>query len=305
MPRFSCDVVCSGLILFNLIFCSGAKLRAQEYPEVTIPNTEVRTIKSKLLGQELVLNIKLPASYRTENQRVYPVMYATDANRSYPAIANIAFVLEMPSGEFEEFILVGIGYKISNYAEWGAWRTRDLTPVNVPASDQYWTNLMTDMLGQKMEVKTGGAGKFLDCLITEVIPFVESNYRASPAKRTIAGYSYGGLFSLYTLFTHPEVFQNYFAGSPSISFGHAALYDFEEECAKGRTDLPVKLFMTAGNLEQEPMVSNVEKMAETLKGRNYPGLTVEYRIFDQEDHRSCYPSSLMWGIRNIYTLKKL
>ena len=287
------------MVLF-ITGCANSVVVAQTYPEITIPNTELRPMQSKILGQELNLYIKLPASYRVDEQRIYPVMYATDANRSFAMLANILFVVESPAVDYTDVVLIGIGYKLSGLADWARWRTRDLTPVNVPATDQYWSDLLTKMTGQPMEVKSGGAEKFLDCIINEVIPFTESSYRISKTDRALGGYSYGGLFSLYALFKHPETFQKYFAGSPSIGFGNGILFDMENESAGGRTDLNVQLFMTAGSLEGESMTGNVRKMTEQLQSRNYPGLKVSYQVFDNEDHRSCYPTALMRAIREFY-----
>jgi uncharacterized protein len=68
---------------------------------------------------------------------------------------------------------------------------------------------MTSISGRHFEVKSGGAVRFLECIEKEIIPFVESNYRVSPADRGIGGYSYGGLFSLYVLFFKPALFSIY------------------------------------------------------------------------------------------------
>lgn len=73
-----------------VLFITGSAnsgLVAQTYPEVTIPNTELRPLQSKILGQELNLYIKLTASYRVDEQRIYSVMYAIDANRSFAMLS--------------------------------------------------------------------------------------------------------------------------------------------------------------------------------------------------------------------------
>ncbi len=198
---------------------------------------------------------------------------------------------------------MGIGYKIRDMGDWGAWRTRDLTPTNLPASDTYWSGIFSKFAGRQIEVKTGGAAKFLECIEKEVFPFIESNYRVSPQGRGLGGYSYGGLFSLYVLFKRPDLFSLYFAGSPSIKYDKGVLYTFEEEYASAHKDLNATLFMTAGGAEDSVLIANIHKMAAQLKSRNYPGLKVETVVFPDETHQSCVPAAWMRAFRVLYNKK--
>jgi uncharacterized protein len=270
------------------------------YPLVTVPLTETRTFYSNILGQEMVLFIKIPANYKTNTQKVYPCYYGTDANRSFAMIADMANSFEVPVIVEPEIFVVGIGYKIRDLGDWGAWRTRDLTPTNVPSSDTYWAGVFSKFAGRQLEVKTGGAAKFLECIEKEVFPFMESNYRVSATGRGLGGYSYGGLFSLYVLFKRPELFSLYYAGSPSIRYDKGVLYTYEKEYAATHKDLNATLFMTAGGAEDSVMIANVNIMAVQLKARNYPGLKVETTIFPDETHMSCVPAAWMRAFMVLY-----
>ncbi len=272
----------------------------KKYPMVTIPGTETRTFYSQVLGQDMMLFIKLPVTYYKDTAKVYPCWYVTDANLAFPMVANIAGFFEVPVVVEPELIVVGIAYKIQDMADWGAWRTRDLTPTNIPGLDTYWSNLFSGMTGRQVEVKTGGAEKFLECITKEVLPFVESNYRASPAGRGLGGYSYGGLFSLYVLFRHPEIFSIYYAGSPSIKYNGGLLFQYEKEYASTHTDMNAKLFMSAGSGEDSLMVANVNKMAGLLESRNYPGLKLKTHIFPGENHQTCIPAAFMRAFLVLY-----
>ena len=270
------------------------------YPSVSVPNTEMRTFYSSILNQEMNIYIKLPISYYNNPQKVYPALYFTDANRSFPMVANMISIFEVPRLVEPEIIVIGIGYKIKDLADWGAWRTRDLTPTNIPALDTTWATMLTRMTGRQFVVKSGGAATFLEFIVREVFPFVESNYRVSLTGRGIGGYSYGGLFSLYVLFKQPELFSIYYAGSPSIDYDKGVLFNFEREYASTHKDLNAKLFMSAGMSEDTMMVNNMKKMADLIQSRNYPGLTVETHVFPGETHESCYPSSIMRALRVLY-----
>lgn len=272
----------------------------KNYPLVTVRLTETRTFYSNILGQEMMLFIKIPATYYINTQKVYPCYYGTDANRSFAMIADMANSFEVPVIVEPEIFVVGIGYKITDLGDWGAWRTRDLTPTNVPSSDTYWAGVFSKFAGRQFEVRTGGAVKFLECIEKEVFPFIESNYRVSSTGRGLGGYSYGGLFSLYVLFKRPDLFSLYYAGSPSIRYDNGVLYTYEKEYAATHKDLNATLFMTAGGAEDSAMIANVNIMAGQLKARNYPGLKVETTVFPDETHMSCVPAAWMRAFRVLY-----
>jgi predicted alpha/beta superfamily hydrolase len=244
----------------------------------------------------------LPLSYNTNPQKIYQAWYFTDANRSFPMVANIESIFDLsPSKPVEpEIIIIGIGYKIKDMGDWASWRARDLTPTNVPSVDSGWAKTLSGFTGRQYEVRTGGAGTFLDFIVKEVFPFVESNYRVSSTNRGIGGYSYGGLFSLYVLFKQPDLFNIYYAGSPSIGHDNAVLFNFEKEYASLHKDIKANLFMSVGGSEDSWTITNMKKMTDLLKSRNYPGLTVETYVFPDETHQSCYPSSIMRAFRVLY-----
>jgi predicted alpha/beta superfamily hydrolase len=225
------------ILLFFLNISNSTQAQTEKISQpVSIPNTEMRSFYSKILEQEMILFIKLPSGYYNDSQKLYPSWYFTDGNRSFPIIANIASIFEIPVPSEPELIIISIAYKIKDMADWGAWRTRDLTPTNVPSIDSSWAKTLTGMTGRQFEVKSGGAEKFLECIEKEVIPFAESNYRVSKADRGIGGYSYGGLFSLYVLFKHAELFSIYYAGSPSISYDKGILFNLEKEYSISHKD---------------------------------------------------------------------
>jgi predicted alpha/beta superfamily hydrolase len=276
------------------------KTDLNNYPPVVVPLTETRFFYSKILEQEMMLYIKLPATYKTNTQKIYPCWYCTDGNRSFPMIADMASYSEIPVIVEPEIFVVGIGYKIRDMGDWGAWRTRDLTPTNIPSSDTYWAGIFSRFAGREIEVKTGGSAKFLECIEKEVIPFMETNYRVSATGRGLGGYSYGGLFSMYVLFKRPELFSLYYAGSPSIRYDNGVLYTYEEEYAAAHKDLNATLFMTAGGAEDSAVIANVDRLAERLKSRNYQGLKVETTVFPDETHMSCVPVAWMRAFRVLY-----
>jgi predicted alpha/beta superfamily hydrolase len=289
------------IVLFLFLNINKAQAQTEKISQpVLIPNTEMRSFYSEILGQDMILFIKLPSGYNNNSQRLYPSWYFTDGNRSFPLIANIASIFEIPVPSEPELIIISIAYKIKDMADWGAWRTRDLTPTNVPSLDSSWAKTLTGITGRQFEVKSGGAKKFLECLEKEVIPLVESSYRVLLTDRGLGGYSYGGLFSLYVLFSQPELFSIYYAGSPSISYDNGVLFNLEKDFSISHKNLKAKLFMSTGEAEDSTMIYNMKKMASLLESRKYPGLSITTCVFQNETHQSCIPASIMRAFRILY-----
>jgi uncharacterized protein len=265
------------------------------------PGVEIRDLHSHLLDQGLQLYVKLPWTY-DRCDATYPVLYALDANRFFPVYSTMSLIYETPGANAPEILIVGVGYKVDSdrirgLAQWGAWRTRDLTPVRREEVEQTWKERLAALLeGEELSVQTGGAPRFLQALREEVITFVEANYRSSAADRGLAGYSYGGLFALYALFHAPELFRRVFAGSPSM---WEALFAYEEEYAARHDDLAAKLFITAAEQEAE-LLEPMQRMVDRLRSRGYPGLEISTYVFEGEGHSSAGPASISRALRVLY-----
>jgi predicted alpha/beta superfamily hydrolase len=267
---------------------------------VVIPNTELFKIHSDITGEDFLIYVQLPMSYKQNQEKLYPVWYNTDANRGFPFVANAVTFLTFPPGDIPEMVVIGIGYLTKGLEDWAAFRTRDLTPTNNPETDEYWTRMISDMSGRKdIKVHSGGASQFIHFIEKELIPYVESEYRVDPENRTLGGYSYGGLFTLYTLFKSPGLFHKYFAGSPSLHYDNEILFSYENEYAELHQDINAELFITAGGLE-ENLVDEVIRIKNRLLSRDYPSLDLTVQIFENENHRSCVGAAFFRAINVLH-----
>ena len=111
------------------------------------------------------------------------------------------------------------------------------------------------------------------------------------------GSSFGGLFTLYALFSEPELFSGYVAASPAVPFGNRAIFKHEAEYANQHQDLPVKLYLSVGELE--PLASPVKAFSKIVNDRGYRGLTMETQIIAGERHASNKPEAYNRGLRFI------
>jgi predicted alpha/beta superfamily hydrolase len=277
----------SFVLLLQAAAASAQEPTAARYPRVTIPDTEVRTVRSAIVDENFQISIALPRGYTSSDAR-YPVLYVTDADVLFAAVTQVVRLMQLQQ-ELPPMLLVGIGYGVEEIGEWRTRRRRDFTPTR---------------LSGEPERRSGGAADFLRFIREELMPFVEENYRTS-SDNALAGGSFGALFALYALFHAPHVFQRHIVVSPSIWWDDRATLDYEAEYAATHSDLPVTIFMSVGGLEERPgsgsrMVSNAKHLANSLRARNYPGLDLEMFVFDDETHVSGVAGAISRGLRVVY-----
>jgi predicted alpha/beta superfamily hydrolase len=273
-------------------------------PPISIPNSEVRTLHSKSVGQEYRILFALPMNYAESNDR-YPVLYVLDADMVFGYITELVrsaasvrrlgilssdpFTLYVPN-----LILVGISYPTSWFDQpklWWSLRTRDLTPTQNP--DDARTIGLEGTFG-------GNARKFLRFMRNELMPWVNVKCRTDPKDSTILGHSGGGLFALYVLFHQPETFRRYVVSSPSLWWDRKITFEYEREYASKHTKLPAKMFLSVGSLEGA-MVSNLKELVKILEQRKYGGLEWESHIFEDEGHFSVGGTAICRGISSVFS----
>ena len=287
-------------LFLSWILAVNAPLKAQHSP-VTLPGTEMRSLHSDITGRDYDLYIKLPWDYETSDA-TYPVLFTTDANRTFPIYSTGSLIYETPGSGNQGIVIVGIGYPVSQdrtigLAEWAILRNVDLRPERSPEAESFWSERLAPFLGKDFTMpETGHGAEFLEFIRKELIPFIEENYRVSDTDRGIAGYSLGGLFTLYALFNAPETFKTYFAGSPSLI---QQCIGFESAYSNGHSALDAKVLITANDSEGQ-LRKGIQVLADSLLVRNYPGLTLDTCMFDNETHISGGAAAISRGLRELY-----
>jgi predicted alpha/beta superfamily hydrolase len=246
---------------------------------VTIANSEVRHLKSAATGRDYDIYIRLPDEYVPGNGRKYPVLYVLDGQWDFKLLDSIYGGLYYDKF-VPEMIIVGITYS-GDKPDYNTLRALDYTPVH-------------DVLFGA----TGEGAKFYAFLKEQLLPYVESNYPVDPSQRVLMGSSFGGTFTLYALFTEPTLFSGYIAGSPTVVFGDGFAFKQEAKYAGNHKDLPVKLFLSVGELED--LAGPVQQFMQVLKNRDYTGFQLETRIIEGERHASNKPESYNRGLKFIF-----
>lgn len=265
--------------IFLIALCTVTHFIFAQHPQVTIEGSEVRKITSKIVsGQEYDLQIVLPGGYNKSDKK-YPVVYVMDAQWDLPLVSAISGQ-QYYDGFIPEIIIVGITWG-GTKPNPGVLRARDYTPSNDGSGAQ-----------------TGGADKFLDFIKMEVFPFMDANYRTDNSNKTLMGCSLGGLFTMYSLFTHPSMFNNYIAASPAFGWDKEILYSYEKIYSENKSAPPAKLFMTIGEVERS--VSNFEMLTSHMQNRQYSSLQFRAKILENTGHSGTKSETYTRGLQYVF-----
>ncbi|MBI5961215.1 MAG: alpha/beta hydrolase [Chloroflexi bacterium] len=236
-------------------------------------------LKSSVTGHNYDIYVRFPSEYAQNKEKKYPVLYVLDGQWDFKLLDSIYGGL-FYDGFVPELILVGITYSGPN-PDYDALRAMDYTPVRDPSIPG-----------------SGGAPKFLAFFKDELIPFVEANYPIDPSQRNLMGSSFGGSFTLYAMFDEPELFSGYIVASPAVVYGQRFAFMQEAEYANDHRDLPVRLFLSVGEIES--LAPPVKAFMAIVKARGYPGLEMETRTIEGERHAGNKPEAFNRGLRFIF-----
>jgi predicted alpha/beta superfamily hydrolase len=262
----------------SVLLFAGFNISAQtdKYPRVTIPGSHMRTLKSADTGREYDLYFQVP---ELKSGKKYPVLFVLDGQWDFKLLDSVYGGLHYDKF-VPEMIIVGITYSGTN-PDYDRLRAMDYTPTAV-----------------KRVPGSGDAPKFLAFLKKDVFPLVEKNYQSDASKRILMGSSYGGLFTLYALFTEPDLFYGYVAAAPAVSYDDNFSFKQEKKFAEGSKNLPVRLAVSVGGVED--LTQPVKDFMDVLKSRAYNGLRLDARVIEGEGHAGNKPEAYNRGLRFMF-----
>ncbi|MBE8715961.1 alpha/beta hydrolase [Cellvibrio polysaccharolyticus] len=225
----------TGLLIFLLTSCQqispvGEASVGEHIPLHHLPalNGDYFKFDSSEVGRPFHIYIRFPVGYSEQNKS-YPVVYLLDGDSLFPILAANHLFLTYDEG-LAEAIVVGI-----SYGSFDASINKRGFDFTAPAPDA--------KPGQ------GGAPAFHKFLELELIPEIETRYRADPAKRILFGQSRGGFMVLYSAFTNPDFFWGRIASNPTFDPGRDLL--FSSTPSASRSDLA--LVVTSGTRDYPPL----------------------------------------------------
>jgi hypothetical protein len=274
-----------------------------------LADTEIHYLQSASVGDELKVFV---GHCGTIDQSGYAALYVSDANGYFGAAVDIIRGMQLAS-HLPPLLVVGIGYRLGAIAETVPIRNRDFAH----STDAGVAELLPE--GTTM----GGAAAMLECIRSELMPWVAARYPVDPTDATFFGHSLGGLFGSYALLSAPDTFRRYLIGSPSLWWNYGDIFEIEAEYARTHDDLAAQAFFGVGadetqdgrvrslaNLSEKEqaegtsryidMVADTQRMIDLLESRGYPGLTIESAVFPDEFHVTVAPLILSRGLRSLF-----
>lgn len=268
-------------------------------PLASIPATQVRVLQSAVANQDYLISVALPFHYDEHSEKVWPVIYVLDANLYFGMVVEMvrAMNIRVPfCNELPDALIVGIGYPVTGSLadmlhQVMHLRLRDFMRVREEGGEQF---IQEHFPIPNYPIVSGNAGPFLQFIQQELVPLIESDYRADPGDRTLLGHSWGGDFALYTLFQHPRLFQRYVVASftPSV--------DDEQNYAKHHDSLPVRLHLAMEDMTEEE-VSNFKSFVTLLESRRYAGLTLTHQVIASNTHCAVVPPAFQAGLVAVFS----
>ena len=214
------------------------------------------SIQSDVLKQNRKINIYLPEGYDAKDVK-FPVLYVLDADgRDQHTVPTARFLFL--NNKMPKAIVVGV-FNID--------RNHDFLPDSSLAAST-----------------GGGADNFLKFFKTDLIPYINKNFKTEPFN-VLIGHSYGGVFVMHALLNDPDLFDAYIAIDPSFWYKkEMQVKSAQIEFQKNKTwNKPIFISGRDGGGMKGMGITSMKKV---LKTSAPAGLKWKIVAYPNEDHGS-------------------
>jgi len=219
---------------------------------------------------------KRQSNLKTNPNKKYPVMYVLDGTSqdNYTAVKiDILSKLEL----FPEAIVVGIPNTSGH-------RSRDQTP--------HYMKVDID----KDDSELGNGDNFLKFIETELITYIETNYRTN-GFRTLSGNSRGGLFTFYAMLESPELFNGYLCYSPAFWREDLLIVEKAKVFLNQNSTLNSFVFMSLGDQENDKMKNGYTKMVSLIENEKSAHFQFKHQITKRANHQNNSYKSTIYALK--------
>ena len=223
-------------------------------------------LRSAANGHLYHIYVRLPEGYAERPTQRYPVVYLLDGDSTFPLLAPQHLFMTYDD-KIPEAIVVGIAY--GSFAKPTNRRHIDFMP---PA--------------EGVAPGEGGAATFHDFLERELLPRVETRFRADGSRRILVGQSRGGAMVLYSAFARPDVFWGRIASNASFLPGREIFHG--RPAPATRTDL--HLVVVSGTREDPQRRKLALEWFAAWEGRRAPW-TVKRIDIESGTHAADMPNA--------------
>jgi hypothetical protein len=216
-----------------------------------IGKSMVATIESTHVNYTYPIYIYLPPSY-SDGANTYPVVYATDGDTSFPPDGRFANFRNILQRRGIDAILVAIG---------GTERRRK--DYVLPAAIAYH-----------------------EFIAQELIPFIESHFRADPKRRVLSGISLDGSFVVTELFLEaPDatLFSHYISAEGSFFQPSFMAQEHKFYGAIGSTPVNATLILARGAVINSPLQ---QQFSSAMASKSGPAIANLARSLGEETNSS-------------------
>jgi predicted alpha/beta superfamily hydrolase len=297
--------------LATLALCRGG-LAAQQLEPRSFPqqNVESWSYQSSVTGNKYDIVVGLPNGYRPGADRKYAALIVTDGYAAFP-VANDAARSQMNQGVAEDLIVISVGSPLElGDSGWTRQRIWEFSPSGWDRTDTFGKEVTRTcgLMHSPPDRCSGGAPKFLEFIVSELLPRLEAKYAIDPERLGLFGVSAGGFFASWAIFQPNSPFRAYIIQSPAMAYGDGEIFRQEQRYAAEHKDLKVGIYLASGSLEMaDPylegigqIVSGQVRLAAALTGRHYPGLKLYTEILPGLSHGDAAGTALVRGIRLLY-----
>jgi predicted alpha/beta superfamily hydrolase len=219
---------------------AGTALVRSTYDEPTSAiSGQTIDVHSEVLGHTLTLRVRVPAGHRPGDSTV-PIIWTLDGSSRGPRVFTTMEALSRI-----DLMRPSIVVEVPESA---AGRTADFVPPGITVSGIQ-----------------GRANSFLSFLETEAMPAVEAGIRNGTGPNVLVGHSLGGVFVTYALTERPDLFDGWFAFSPSWWVGEGVQAATLEGFLRETPELSTFLYATLGSGEGNEMSRYFEVVRDVLE----------------------------------------
>jgi predicted alpha/beta superfamily hydrolase len=207
-------------------------------------------------GHDYGVWVTTPPGYDPATTRA-PAVYVLDGNWAVGMTAPLIVTQLDPMQRIQPYIQVSVGYAGEEAQHWDRLRNRDLVPPGEPVAQelidavemgvQAGARTREEADAYLTELRDTHADAFLNFLTAELHPRIERDYGTATSGHGLFGYSYGGLFSLYTWLTGNTLFESIGAGSPGVTGEDSRIFTRLQEM--GDRQQAAKLHVTLNQQE--------------------------------------------------------
>lgn len=229
--------------------------------------------------------IYLPASYRTEPKRTYPVLYMLDGQNLFDN--QTAYSVEWRIDEHLEAMAVTDAMQ-------------EIIVVAVPNGPERFNEYIPwDFLDMSGQLQTGRGDETIQFIKDTLKPHIDQYFRTQPQSQHtgLAGSSLGGLMAIYAAIAYPEVFGFVGAFSPSMAVQNShkqpALLA-GVNAVKSVTD--TRIYIDMGYVEYEGY-QEVNSLTEALKAKGAGQIKLvkdDLGRHCEQDWSRRFPQAITW-----------